>query len=74
MYGSGSTYYFKVHSEDTARAFWMSASVGWRAEMKLVFKDFPEMKDVVEEFDSKDSSFGTKYPFAGQSFSTFILA
>jgi hypothetical protein len=31
----------------------MSAAVGWRAELKLVFKDFPVMKPVIKELDSK---------------------
>lgn len=55
-------FYFKIHSEDTVRAFWMTRAAGWRAEMKVVFKDFPEMAQVIKDFDSKefgDDSFFT---------------
>ena len=41
--GTGGMLYFKLKNEDVARAFWMSAAVGWRAELKLVFKDFPDV-------------------------------
>lgn len=51
--GTGGMLYFKLKKEDVARAFWMSAAVGWRAELKLVFKDFPVMKPVIKELDSK---------------------
>lgn len=51
--GTGGMLYFKLKNEDVARAFWMSAAVGWRAELKLVFKDFPVMKPVLKELDSK---------------------
>ena len=51
--GGGDMLYFKLKDEEVARAFWMSASVGWRLEMKLVFKDFPVMKPIIKDLDSK---------------------
>lgn len=50
--GSGCVYYFKVKGEDVARAFWMSSAVGVKAMLKIVFKDFPEMKHVISELDT----------------------
>ena len=50
--GSGCIYYFKVKGEDVARAYWMSAAIGAKAMLKIVFKDFPEMKDVISGLDT----------------------
>lgn len=47
-------YYFKVHNEDVAKTYWMGFSIGLKAELKLVFKDYPMMKDVVKNLDTKE--------------------
>ena len=50
--GGGCIYYFKVKGEDVARAFWMSSAIGVKAMLKIVFKDFPEMKPIIKELDT----------------------
>lgn len=49
--GVGCVYYFKVKGEDVARAYWMSSAMGVKAMLKVVFKDFPEMKPIINELD-----------------------
>lgn len=50
--GSGCIFYFKVKGEDVAKAFWMSSAIGAKAMLKLVFKDYPEMKSIISELDT----------------------
>lgn len=50
--GSGYVLYFKVKGENVARAFWMSSSIGAKALLKIVFKDFPEMKSIISDLDT----------------------
>lgn len=47
-------YYFKVHDEDVAKTYWMGYSMGLKAELKLVFKKYPQMKDIIKDLDSKE--------------------
>lgn len=44
--------YFLVKGEDVCRAYALNNSVGAKAVLKLVFKDFPEMAEEVENMDS----------------------
>ena len=44
-------FYFKVNSEDIAKGYWMSGSIGAKAMMKLVFKPYPQMKEVIKNMD-----------------------
>ena len=50
--GSGYVLYFLVKGESTARAYWMTSAIGAKAMLKIVFKDYPEMKSVVSELDT----------------------
>lgn len=50
--GSGYVLYFMVKGESLARAFWMSSAIGAKAMLKIVFKDYPEMKSVVSDLDT----------------------
>ena len=47
-------YYFKVHDEDVAKTYWMGYSMGLKTELKLVFKKYPQMKDIIKDLDSKE--------------------
>ena len=51
--GTNWVYYFKVHDEDVAKTYWMGYSMGLKAELKLVFKKYPQMKDIIKDLDSK---------------------
>ena len=50
--GSGCIYYFLVKGENVAKAFWMSSAIGVKAMLKIVFKDYPEMKPIIKELDT----------------------
>lgn len=52
--GTNWVYYFKVHDEDVAKTYWMGYSMGLKAELKLVFRKYPQMKDIIKNLDSKE--------------------
>lgn len=43
--------YFLVKGEDVCRAYALNNSIGAKAELRLVFKDFPEMANEIENMD-----------------------
>lgn len=52
--GYGWVYYFKLKNEDVAKAYWMTNAIGLKAELKLVFRQYPQMEDIIENLDSKE--------------------
>ena len=52
----GTTYmfYFKVHDEDVAKAYWMGNSIGAKMLLKIVFKPYPIMKETVSNLNTKE--------------------
>ena len=54
IHGKGWILYFKVKDEDIAKAFCMNAFVGVKALLKIVFKDYPEMKETVKTLDTDE--------------------
>lgn len=54
LQGTNVMFYFKVHSEDIAKGYWMGSSIGAKLLLKIVFKPYPVMKDTVSDLDTKE--------------------
>ena len=52
--GTNYVFYFKVHSEDVAKGYWMGNSIGAKMLLKIVFKSYPVMKETVSNLDTKE--------------------
>ena len=52
--GTNYVFYFKVHKEDVAKAFWMGNSIGAKLMLKIVFKPYPIMKEAVSNLNTKE--------------------